>query len=56
MYTTSDCETPPNGEIPAALVRQAAHEFADTGLRPTCIDWQTWERVNADSGSEWPET
>jgi hypothetical protein len=40
MYMTSASEAPPNAEVPAALVRQAAHEFADTGLRPTCVDWQ----------------
>lgn len=57
MYTTSDCEFPPNAELPAALIRQAAHEFADTGGRPTCVPWQNWARPEADveSESEWPE-
>jgi immunity protein Imm1 of predicted polymorphic toxin system len=54
MYMTSDNEFPPNSEVSAALVRQAAHEFADTGERPTCVEWQTWEPEIADSGSEWP--
>lgn len=43
MYTTSANEMPPNCEIPVELVRKAAHEFADTGLRPTCVEWQTWD-------------
>jgi hypothetical protein len=55
MYTTSDSEFPPNAEVPAALIRQAAHEFADTGLRPTCVPWQTWERPDATTDSEWPD-
>jgi hypothetical protein len=55
MYTTSDNEFPPNSEVPAALIRQAAHEFADTGQRPTCVEWQVWEREFADSGSDWPD-
>lgn len=40
MYTMSDCEFPPNAEVPADLIRQAAHEFADTGRRSTCVPWQ----------------
>ncbi|HEX4702687.1 MAG TPA: Imm1 family immunity protein [Pseudonocardiaceae bacterium] len=55
MYMTSDDEFPPNAEVSASLVRQAAHEFADTGLRPACVRWQVWEPEFADSGSERPE-
>lgn len=55
MYTTSDGEVPANAEIPAALVRQAAHEFADTGVRPTCVDWQIWKAPVLDTESEFPE-
>ena len=55
MYMTSDSEFPPNSEVPATLIRQAAHEFADTGLRPTCVQWQTWDWSGADTESEWPE-
>jgi hypothetical protein len=40
MYMTSDNEYPSNSEIPADLVRKAAHEYAETGRRPTCVDWQ----------------
>ncbi|HEX5406852.1 MAG TPA: Imm1 family immunity protein [Pseudonocardiaceae bacterium] len=47
MYATSDNELPSNSEIPVELVRQAVHEFADTGRRPTCVSWQTWDRPNA---------
>jgi hypothetical protein len=54
MYTTSDCEFPSNSEVSAALIRQAAHEFADTGRRPTCVEWQRREREPVDTGSEWP--
>jgi hypothetical protein len=54
MYMSTADEFPPNSEVSAALVRQAAHEFADTGQRPTCVEWQTWEPEIADSGSEWP--
>ncbi|HEX5404904.1 MAG TPA: Imm1 family immunity protein [Pseudonocardiaceae bacterium] len=52
MQGTSDCEFPPNSEVSATLIRQAAHEFADTGLRPTCVLWQTWDRPDADTDSE----
>lgn len=56
MLGTSDCEFPPNAEVLAALVRRAAHEFADTGARPTCVEWQTWERrPDTDTESEWPD-
>jgi hypothetical protein len=56
MYTTADCEFPPNAEVPAVLIRRAAHEFADTGRRPTCVQWQTWERrSDTDTESEWPD-
>lgn len=50
MYMTSDCEFPSNSEVSAALIRQAAHEFADTGRRPTCVEWQRWEREPVDTG------
>jgi hypothetical protein len=52
MQCNSDNEFPSNSEVPAALIRQAVHEFADTGLRPTCVEWQTWNPVAVDSGSE----
>jgi hypothetical protein len=55
MQGTSDSEFPPNSEVPAALIRQATHEFADTGRRPTCVPWQTWERPDATTDSEWPD-
>lgn len=55
MYMSSDNEFPPNAEIPAALVRKAAHEFATTGHRPTCVEWQTWDRTDATTESEFPE-
>jgi hypothetical protein len=55
MYTTSDCEFPPNAEVPATVIRLAAHEFADTGVRPTCVGWQGWERPDADAESDWPD-
>jgi hypothetical protein len=55
MYTTSDNEMPPNAEIPAELARKAAHEFADTGVRPICVQWQTWDRTDATTESESPE-
>jgi hypothetical protein len=55
MYMTSDNEFPPNSEIPAELVRRAVHEFADTGRRPTCVAWQTWDRPDATTESEYPE-
>jgi Immunity protein Imm1 len=54
MYMTSDNEFPPNAEVDAALVRRAAHEFALTGRRPTCVRWQTWERPGATTASEFP--
>jgi len=54
MYMTSDNEFPPNSEVAAGLIRQAAHEFADTGRRPTCVEWQTWEPEMTDSPSGWP--
>jgi hypothetical protein len=44
MQGTADCEFPANAEVPVQLVRQAAHEFAETGVRPTCVNWQTWHR------------
>jgi hypothetical protein len=55
MYMTSDNEFPPNSEIPVELVRRAVHEFADTGRRPTCVAWQTWDRPDATTESEYPE-
>jgi hypothetical protein len=55
MQGTSDSEFPPNAEVPAALVRQAAHEFADTGLRPTCVEWQAWEPKVVGTESEFPD-
>jgi hypothetical protein len=55
MMTTSDNEFPPNSEIPVELVRRATHEFAETGVRPTCVEWQTWDRSGADTESEFPE-
>jgi Immunity protein Imm1 len=55
MYTTADNELPPNAEIPADLVRKAAHEFANTGRRPTSVEWQTWDRTDATTESEFPE-
>jgi immunity protein Imm1 of predicted polymorphic toxin system len=56
MQGTSDCEFPPNSEVAVKLIRQAAHEFADTGQRPTCVEWQTWEqRPDTDTESEWPD-
>ena len=54
MQGTSDCEFPSNAEVPAALIRRAAHEFADTGRRPTCVEWQVWEPEVDDSESDWP--
>jgi hypothetical protein len=52
MQGNSDNEFPPNAEVPADLVRQAAHEFADTGVRPTCVQWQIWQRVDVGSVPE----
>jgi hypothetical protein len=40
MSGESDNEFPPNCEIPVVMVRQAAHEFAATGQRPTDVPWQ----------------
>jgi hypothetical protein len=54
MYMSSDNEFPPNAEIPADLVRKATQEFADTGRRPTYVEWQTWDRTEATE-SELPE-
>jgi hypothetical protein len=54
MQGTSACEFPPNCEVSTELVRRAVHEFADTGRRPTCVEWQVWVREPGDSGSEWP--
>jgi hypothetical protein len=51
MYDTSDNEFPPNSEISAELIRQAVHEFADSGGQPTCVDWQLW-RAPVTPGSE----
>lgn len=39
-FMTSDTEYPPGSELPAAIIRQAAHEFMATGARPSSIDWQ----------------
>jgi hypothetical protein len=55
MYMTSPDDFPPNAEVPVALIRQAAHEFANTGQRPTCVQWQTWERPDVETESEWPD-
>ncbi|HEX4702802.1 MAG TPA: Imm1 family immunity protein [Pseudonocardiaceae bacterium] len=55
MYMTSAEEFPSNAEVPTALVRKAAHEFADTGGRPTCVEWQLWEQPITDTESEWPD-
>ena len=55
MMATSDNAMPPNSEIPVELVRRAVHEFADTGRRPTCLAWQTWDRPGATTESEYPE-
>jgi hypothetical protein len=55
MNMESDNEFPPNSELPADRIRQAVHEFANTGRRPTCVDWQTWGRPDATTDSEWPD-
>jgi Immunity protein Imm1 len=55
MLGTSDCEFPPNAEVLATLIRQAVHEFAETGQRPTCMQWQTWDRVLEDPTADWPK-
>jgi hypothetical protein len=47
MQGTADCEFPASAEVPVQLVRQAAHEFAETGVRPTCVNWQTWNRARS---------
>lgn len=39
---TSDMELPSDAEVDAERVRCAVHEFADTGARPTSVDWQPW--------------
>jgi hypothetical protein len=54
MYMASADEFPPNAEIPAHIVRRAAHEFAETGRRPTCVEWQDWEQPDTDTESEYP--
>jgi hypothetical protein len=55
MYMTSADEFPSNAEIPAGIIRRAVHEFAETGQRPTCVDWQKWDEVRLDTGSDWPQ-
>jgi hypothetical protein len=55
MQGTSDNEFPPNAELPVTVIRQAAHEFADTGVRPACVEWQVWTRGDAGTGSELPQ-
>jgi hypothetical protein len=55
MYMTSADEFPSNAEISVEVVRRAAHEFAETGQRPTCLEWQTWDRVLDDTESDWPD-
>jgi Immunity protein Imm1 len=40
MQGTSDNVFPPNSEMPADMVRRAAHEFAETYQRPTGVSWQ----------------
>lgn len=52
LQGTSDFDLPPNAEVPAEVVRQATHEFADTGRRPTCVEWQAWEGADTEPG--WP--
>jgi hypothetical protein len=44
MYMTSDTEYPANSEIPVDLVREAVYEYATTGRRPTCVEWQARQR------------
>jgi hypothetical protein len=41
MIGNQDEEFPPNAEIPLDIVRRAAHEFAETGLRPTDVPWRS---------------
>lgn len=33
-------EFPRDAVVPFALVREALHEFRETGERPTCVQWQ----------------
>jgi hypothetical protein len=40
MLGLHDTEFPSNAEIAADVVRRAAHEFADTGERPTDLRWR----------------
>ena len=40
MLGLHDTEFPPNAEIDNDVVRRAAHEFADTGRRPTNPQWR----------------
>ncbi|MGW5054772.1 Imm1 family immunity protein [Actinokineospora sp. NPDC004072] len=35
-------EFPPDSELPIADIRAAVHEYAHTGTRPTCVEWQEW--------------
>jgi hypothetical protein len=38
-----------------AVLARSDWPAAETGLRPTCVPWQTWERPDATTDSEWPD-
>ncbi|WP_197523080.1 Imm1 family immunity protein [Actinokineospora pegani] len=43
IYCENELELPANSQLPAPLIREAVHEFAETGERPTCLLWQEWQ-------------
>ncbi|WP_424183570.1 Imm1 family immunity protein [Actinokineospora sp. G85] len=43
MYCENEFEVPKNAHLPGPLIREAVHEFAQTGERPTCLLWQEWQ-------------
>ncbi|WP_424185910.1 Imm1 family immunity protein [Actinokineospora sp. G85] len=51
MYMEDVFEFPVNAHLPAALIRQAVHEFAETGKRPTCVAWRKWEAPRTPGSS-----
>jgi hypothetical protein len=51
MYMTSDMTLPPDAEVDVEQVRQAVHEFADTGTRPATVLWQPWRSGPAQGTS-----
>ncbi|MGP4015865.1 Imm1 family immunity protein [Saccharopolyspora sp. 5N708] len=45
IYGLSEIAFPPGSEIEAAMVIDAAEEFASTGARPTCIVWSGYREA-----------